>query len=99
MPDTNHKNGYQPIPYVYSSFLFELCMEYLLSMIRIIDEEKPKETPEEMKEEKEEKEEKPKKKKKKSKTQRRNERKNAFEKARVRNVPGQVGTFRDITRS
>jgi hypothetical protein len=71
-------------------------MEYLLSMIRIIEEEKPKETPEEMKEE----EEKPKKKKKKkSKTQRRNERKNAFEKARVRNVPGQVGTFRDITRS
>jgi hypothetical protein len=62
-------------------------MEYLLSMIRIIEEEKPKETPEEMKEE----EEKPKKKKKKSKTQRRNERKNAFEKARVRNVPGQVG--------
>jgi hypothetical protein len=81
MPDTNHKHEYQPIPYVYSSFLFELCMEYLLSMIRIIEEEKPK------------------KKKKKSKTQRRNERKNAFEKARVRNVPGQVGTFRDITRS
>jgi hypothetical protein len=62
-------------------------MRYSLSIIRIIDEEKPVETPEEKKEkeeEKDEKEEEEKKKKRKSRRRKRNEKKNAAELARVR---------------